>query len=72
MTEPYRGPTVYEAAEALIAKNRRLIEDLQEEIYAAQYRLRRLSYANMLEAERVATEAEKLMMKPLDTPVVVL
>ena len=52
------GPSVYEAAEALIQKNRRLIQDLQDEISAAQVRLRTQHFANVLEAERIATQAE--------------
>lgn len=52
------GPSVHEAAEALIRTNRAKISDLQDEIAAANYRLRRQAYANMLESERIANESE--------------
>ena len=55
------GPTVYEAAEARIAKNRKLIVELEEQIAHAQVILRTQRYANMLECERVASEADALL-----------
>lgn len=54
----YMGPTVREAAETLIRRNKQKIEELQQEIAAARGRMD-LPHANtMLEAERIATRAD--------------
>lgn len=64
--EPIRGPTVYECAEAKIRRNKAKIEELQLEIRSAQRRLANPAYAHMLEAERLANNAEVFMRTPLN------
>ncbi len=59
------GPTVYEAAELRIRENRQKIADLQDEIAAAQIRLKTQRWANVLEAERIASQAEPFQSKQL-------
>lgn len=62
----YLGPSVYEAAEALIRKNKRLIEDLQHETHRARNRLVDPSFKNMLEAERIASNTESFQTTQLE------
>lgn len=62
----YYGPSVHEAAESLIKKNTALIESLQSEIKAARVRLKNSEFANMLEAERLATVSEPFQKQPLN------
>ncbi len=66
MKTPYYGPTVHEAAEARIAKNKRLIEELQQDTRWARNRLEDPSFANMLEAERIASNAEPFQTTQLE------
>lgn len=67
MKTPYYGPTVHEAAEARIAKNKRLIEELQQDTQWARNRLENLSFANVLEAERIASNAEPFQNSVLES-----
>lgn len=62
-TTPF--PSVYEAAEIIIKTNKAKIADLQDEISAAQVRLRTQRYANMSEAERLANDSEIFQVRPM-------
>lgn len=50
--------TVKEAAEALIAENRILIAELQDQISYAEVRIRTQRYAGMLESKRLEDEGQ--------------
>lgn len=57
----YIGPSVYDAAEITIRRCGRQIADLQHEMAQAKGRLANPKYRHVLEAERVANEAERFM-----------
>ena len=57
----YMGSTVYEAAYMLIRKNEEKIVLLQGEIRQAKNRLVDPRFCGMLEAERIATRAERFL-----------
>jgi hypothetical protein len=62
---PYLGPTVYEAAVAEIRRIEGEIQDLQDRLRVAKHRRDEYAGSQLLEAERVATHAEKFMRVPL-------
>lgn len=51
-----KGMTVHDAAKVLIAENRELVSELNDQISAAEVRLRTQRYANMLESQRLEDE----------------
>jgi len=66
MTQPYMGPTVVEAARARIRKLTLQIEELQLQLSWTKRLLLRYEGSQMLESERIATNAEPFMSHPLD------
>jgi hypothetical protein len=64
------GPSVYEAARAIIARNSKKIVELLEENSAARVRIQTQSYANVLEAERIATQADPFQQTSQPEPTV--
>lgn len=67
---PYHGPTVHQMAMSRIREINRLIQELEDEKRMLSIRLRTQRYANMLEAERMATDAERFMPNPIAGEVV--
>ncbi len=62
--EVYMGPTVYEATEIKIREVGAQIEELQGQMRILQRRLEEYEGSSMLEAERIATHAERFL-KPI-------
>lgn len=57
-SDTYIGPSVYEAAEMRIRQINRTIEELIDERRMCARRLVNSKWRNMLESERLATQAE--------------
>lgn len=68
-SEVYYGPTVYESAVAEERKLVGMINELQHRLSAARVRQRIYAYSSMLESERLATVAEPVQKRPLESEV---